>query len=470
MNTTYIIGNGFDVNLGLKTKYSDFYDYYRNQPSPSKEVKQLKENIDRNKENWSDLELALGKYTTNFKDSNSAIETMEDLCDHLTEYLKLQSLLIPQSNEKIKEEMLRCLANPYEFFLPADQEQIRSYYSNRLPAHGKITILSLNYTPSIEHILDYMDNQPISIDSNDSWLGYGTEVHPVLHPHHTLDDIILVGLNDESQIANQALCNNEAFKENFIKPACNKMLSSGIENQCSDVINNSDLFVVFGSSLGATDKLWWQKIANRMVNSNSLLLLFIYDHKMKRTCRRLGEQKRTVINNFVSHLEGYTDTQIEDIKRKTLVSFNSEIFGQLKDLSSILYIEHGIIVIQLANTLPRVYRIGNKNHRFGMLWSAVNHNTIRAVGPDTTVIALIKDPQEITYRAIENGKISPTHSIMAKVGDAIVWRNENGYRAITKIKSINVSSTEDTIDSFEIEYFLLKSPLGESIDQSTIQQ
>lgn len=472
MNITYIIGNGFDVNLGLKTKYSDFYDYYRNQPSPSKEVKQLKENIDRNKENWSDLELALGKYTTNFKDSNSATEVMEDLCDHLTEYLKLQSLLIPQSNEKLKEEMLRCLANPNEFFLPEDQKQIRSYYSSRLPAHGKITILSLNYTPSIERILDYKDNQPISIDSNDSWLGYGTEVHPVLHPHHTLDDIILVGLNDESQIANQTLLGNETFKEYFIKPACNEMLSSGIENQCSDVINNSDLFVVFGSSLGATDKLWWQKITNRMVNSNSLLLLFIYDHKMQRIDRQLGSRKREIINNFISHLEGYTDTQIEDIKRKTLVSFNSGIFDQLKDLSSSPYIAHSIIVIQLKSKHPNLYSIGNENHRFRMMWSAVNHNTIRAIGPasNTAIIALIKDIQEITHRVIENRTISPIHTIEAKVGDAIVWRNKNGYYAITKIKSIKVSPKGNTIDSFEIEYFLLKSPLGESIDQSTIQQ
>lgn len=470
MNTTYIIGNGFDMNLGLKTRYQDFYDYYQNQSSPSEEVKQLKANIDRNKENWADLELALGEYTPNFKDPNSAIDVMVDLCKHLTEYLKLQSRFIPQSNEKIKEEMLRCLANPNEFFLPADQEQIQSYYSNSLLAHSKITILSLNYTPSIERILDYKGNQPISIDSNDSWLGYGTKVHPVLHPHHTLNGTIIVGLNDESQIANQTLLGDEKFKEYFIKPACNKMLSFRTEDQCSDVINNSDLFVVFGSSLGSTDKLWWQKIANRMVNSNSLLLLFIYNREMERTGRRLGEQKRTVINNFVSHLEGYTDTQIEDIKRKTLVSFNSGIFDQLKDISSILYIEHNIIIIQLANTRHRLYSIGNENHRFRMIWSAVNHNTIRAVGPDIAVIALIKDPQEITYRAIENGKISPTQAIMAKVGDAIVWRNKNGYYAITKIKSIKTSSTEDTIDSFEIEYFLLKRPLGESIDQSTIQQ
>lgn len=460
MNITYIIGNGFDLCLGLNTRYSDFYDYYQNQPSPSEEVKQLKATIDKNKENWVDLELALGEYTSNFKDSNSATKVMEDLCDHLTEYLKIQSFLIPQSNEKLKEEMLRCLANPNEFFLPADKEQIRSYYSNRLPAHGKITILSLNYTPSIERILDYKDNQPISIDSNDSWLGYGAEVHRILHPHHTLDDTILVGLNDESQIANQTLLGDETFKENFIKPECNKMLSSGIETQCSNVINNSDLFVVFGSSLGATDKQWWQKIADRLVHSNSLLLLFIYGHNMQRTGRRLGEQKRTVIDNFVSPLEGYTDTQIEDIKRKTLVSFNSGTFDQLKAYSTYLGLEHGTIKFNYANN-NGTYPIGHGDRTFTTKWSKASDTSIHAYSDASDIHSIAIAPNASNLEQI------PVHTLdyssqtrTPKIGDAVVWRNTHGYYAVTKVISIKDDSRGSDVDEVEIEYLILDTPNG----------
>ena len=462
MNITYIIGNGFDLCLGLNTRYSDFYDYYQNQPSPSEEVKLLKANIDRNKENWADLELALGEYTPHFKDSDSANEVMKDLCDHLTEYLKLQSLLIPQSNEKIKEEMLRCLANPNEFFLPADREQIRSYYSNSLLAHSKITILSLNYTPSIERILDYRDNQPISIDSNDSWLGYGTEVHPVLHPHHTLDvdDTILVGLNDDSQIVNQTLLGDETFKEYFIKPVCNKMLSSGIETQCSNVINNSDLFVIFGSSLGATDKLWWQKIANRMVNSDSLLLLFIYNREMERTGRRLGSQKREIINNFVSHLEGYTDTQIEDIKRKTLVSFNSGIFDQLKAYSTYLGLEHGTIKFNYANN-NGTYPIGHGNRTFTTKWSKASDTYIHAYNDASDIHSIamapnVSDLEQIPILTLDYSSRTRT----PKIGDAVVWQNTHGYYAVTKVISIKDDSRGSDVDELEIEYLILDTPQG----------
>ena len=460
MNITYIIGNGFDLCLGLNTRYSDFYDYYRNQPSLSEEVKQLKENIDRNKENWSDLELALGEYTPNFKDSNSAVEVLVDLCKHLNEYLKLQSLLIPQSNEKIKEEMLRCLANPNEFFLPTDKERIESYYYNSLLAHSKITILSLNYTPSIERILDYKGNQPISIDSNDSWLGYGTKVHPVLHPHHTLNGTIIVGLNDESQIANQTLLGDEKFKEYFIKPACNKMLSFRTEDQCSDVINNSDLFVVFGSSLGATDKLWWQKIANRMVNSNSLLLLFIYNREMERTGRRLGEQKRTVINNFVSQLEGYTDTQIEDIKNKTLVSFNSGIFDQLKAYSTYLGLEHGTIKFNYANN-NGTYPIGHGNRTFTTKWSKASDTYIHAYNDASDIHSIamapnVSDLEQIPVLTLDYSSRTRT----PKIGDAVVWRNTHGYYAVTKVLSIKDDSRGSDVDEIEIEYLILDTPQG----------
>jgi hypothetical protein len=28
MNILFLIGNGFDLNLGMKTRYVDFYNYY----------------------------------------------------------------------------------------------------------------------------------------------------------------------------------------------------------------------------------------------------------------------------------------------------------------------------------------------------------------------------------------------------------------------------------------------------------
>ena len=70
MRTVYLIGNGFDINLGLPTKYTDFYRYYLglDRSNDSKNVSKLKEHLSQclsSKEKyWSDLEEAMGRYTT----------------------------------------------------------------------------------------------------------------------------------------------------------------------------------------------------------------------------------------------------------------------------------------------------------------------------------------------------------------------------------------------------------------------
>lgn len=71
MNITFMIGNGFDLNLGLKTGYGDFTKIYVEPkagdcPVIAKFKHQL--SIDFIEGNWSDLELYLGEYSKYVKD------------------------------------------------------------------------------------------------------------------------------------------------------------------------------------------------------------------------------------------------------------------------------------------------------------------------------------------------------------------------------------------------------------------
>ncbi|QZT37063.1 bacteriophage abortive infection AbiH family protein [Halosquirtibacter xylanolyticus] len=46
MNILYILGNGFDLQLGLKTSYNDFYNYYTKlKDNPSEEITKLRSSI-----------------------------------------------------------------------------------------------------------------------------------------------------------------------------------------------------------------------------------------------------------------------------------------------------------------------------------------------------------------------------------------------------------------------------------------
>ena len=63
MNIVYLIENGFDVSNNLPTDYASFYDYYCHiHDCKNSMVAELRDTIYNDKNNWSDLELALGKY------------------------------------------------------------------------------------------------------------------------------------------------------------------------------------------------------------------------------------------------------------------------------------------------------------------------------------------------------------------------------------------------------------------------
>lgn len=69
MEVTFLIGNGFDLNLGLCTKYTDFYPHYIDDSrfdSDDPAVRSFKQLLRRggDYDRWADFEAALGAHTT----------------------------------------------------------------------------------------------------------------------------------------------------------------------------------------------------------------------------------------------------------------------------------------------------------------------------------------------------------------------------------------------------------------------
>ncbi len=92
MNIVYLIGNGFDLNLGLKTSYSKFYEWYINFYDDRKgNVVSFINWVEKEKchnDLWSCMELALGKYTSLLKGSDIVQECI-DLHDNIVEGLSM---------------------------------------------------------------------------------------------------------------------------------------------------------------------------------------------------------------------------------------------------------------------------------------------------------------------------------------------------------------------------------------------
>ena len=83
MKISVLLGNGFDVSLGIKSSYGDFYKWYYDKPSDIKHIQDfrnaIKEDILRDipddEKTWADFELGLGKYTENFTKYNERNES-----------------------------------------------------------------------------------------------------------------------------------------------------------------------------------------------------------------------------------------------------------------------------------------------------------------------------------------------------------------------------------------------------------
>ena len=73
MNITFLIGNGFDLNVGLATTYSAFLEEYAKPSDKDSDLlKYFKQKILKDAKMWSNAELAFGAATEQFISHNES--------------------------------------------------------------------------------------------------------------------------------------------------------------------------------------------------------------------------------------------------------------------------------------------------------------------------------------------------------------------------------------------------------------
>ena len=81
MNITFMIGNGFDLHLGMKTRFTDMYDGYIQSPSEDIVIQEFKERLKEyageRYERWSDFEIAMAAHAKDFTNENDFINACE---------------------------------------------------------------------------------------------------------------------------------------------------------------------------------------------------------------------------------------------------------------------------------------------------------------------------------------------------------------------------------------------------------
>jgi len=276
MKVVYLIGNGFDLNLGLKTAYSDFYKYYLNCIDNDVQISQLKLHLKHDKNNegkyqyWSDLEIAMGEYTKEF----SRREDMEKVYNNLNDNLRDYIMSVEQNGiqgDIDKNKLKKDLAHPEEYLRDVFKVDFRSYVK-KWDTHAYETyIISFNYTNTIEVIL----NMKGAMEIGQTIYNRSNHLYPIIHIHGLSNDPI-IGLNDVSQIGNDLFRDDIDTQEFLLKPKINEAVGHLKDRKSFELINQANLIYLFGVSLGETDKLWWEAVGERL-KRDCRIIYFVYN-------------------------------------------------------------------------------------------------------------------------------------------------------------------------------------------------
>lgn len=323
MNILFIIGNGFDINLNLNTRFSDFCKYYQTTESTSTTVSKLKKSISINIESWADLEKELGIYTEQMTSTGELDEVYADIVNHLGEYLEKEESKLDITKIQISK-FVADLYYPEKHLQKADKDDITNYKKKWESIHWNVQILTLNYTTTLEKIF-YEENRKYI--SNLIHGSYQVKFKGIEHLHGLLNNDIILGVNDISQIKNSAFHGSEEAIETLVKIQGIKAAKTTVDTLFLNEINSANLICIFGSSLGETDKLWWDRIAQRLRND----------------CRLIIFQKVDVVNSRLSHITyarlirrlkkrfldmtSLSNEEKDMVMNNILVSYNTGIFS-----------------------------------------------------------------------------------------------------------------------------------------------
>jgi hypothetical protein len=327
MNIVYLIGNGFDLNLGMKTRYSNFIEHYKKLPTDddTKIVKKLQDEIEKNIENWSDFEFELGKFLNEEVDSMDAIILYNHLLTHLTKYIK------DEENEYVSDDTQKnifyeYLSKPYteNMLLPTECRTIGGFMSNVGRNDWFVKIITFNYTRSIENLLGGSIDENTQIGTNR--FNYKIILSEIEHIHGFANERVIFGVNDASQITNDKL-HTENVTIRYVKPDCNKTYGLEHDEKCQKWISSANLICLFGLSFGDTDKKWWQAVGNALLSGQANAIIFEYRTNIPDENHGPDRQElKDAVKDYFLSKTNFSEDSKTKIKKNMYITFSKDMF------------------------------------------------------------------------------------------------------------------------------------------------
>ena len=265
MNVLYILGNGFDKAQGMKTSYPEFYEYLmENTENGSPLLQQLKKDINADKLLWSDMEEAFGQFTSKIETPKDLENFYFELSDNLQTYLEAEENAFNPS-EKLKSKFVGDFVHPSRYMGETDKIEYNTFVK-RVGSGHDISVMTLNYTDTLERLLSLGSATDKRINDNNY-------LRQIVHVHGRLKDSIIIGVDNEEQIANEQFRKNEDVTDLLIKIKSNVAMKYTRHRTCESLISNAHIIILHGVSLGNTDARWWKLIGEQFKKRDNLCVI-----------------------------------------------------------------------------------------------------------------------------------------------------------------------------------------------------
>jgi len=328
MNITFLIGNGFDLNLGLNTRYTDVYENYVETESQSDNIKKFKlalKNDMPEYKNWSDFEMGMAQYAENFETEAEFIECVRDFKAFMIEHIRMEELaLLPRIDDlKIFDAFHSSIWLFSMLLKPNSRDVIARKFDNQ--ANWRMNFISFNYTS----ILDVMVENTKTYYSNPN-----RALGSVIHVHGRLDGDVILGVDNLEQFKNLKFPLSRKAKRSFIKPFVNSDYDSSRVSKALELILSSSVICVYGSALGESDDMWRKALGKWLLSSrNNHLVYSYYETKTYSVSypEDILEREEECKEDVLNRLE-IPDDKRQDIEKQIHIPVGKNIF----DFSDIL--------------------------------------------------------------------------------------------------------------------------------------
>ena len=262
--TLFLIGNGFDLNCGMNTRFSDVYKEYVNSDSKSPIIEAFKREISSDMDRWSGFEMEMCEYAQSLNTEKEFVECVRDFSVYMREYLgREQRLFFQKMNDdakvkKIHDEMVDSFSDFYKGISHNVDSTMRTSSAG---SRRNVQAISFNYTEVFDYAMEKAFDQ------------YSYRAPRVIHIHGKLDDDPTLGIDNENQWkAAYPLSRNG--KRAFVKPFFNEEYDKMRVAEAVNIINSADTICTYGLALGESD-LTWRNVLIGFREARQIIYLFI---------------------------------------------------------------------------------------------------------------------------------------------------------------------------------------------------